>query len=109
MDQARVAINDRHWTAEAPHRLGKLEADIAASKYNQVFRNATEIQCLDGSHRLRFDETRRRIDRRVGSGINNNFLSAEDSPGALRGCDLNSFCADKAPETHNQFRPALFI
>src|SRR5262245_53562326 len=49
--ESRTVLDDRHAAAEAPHRLGEFQADVAAAEDDEVAGQPFQVQGLDMRHR----------------------------------------------------------
>src|ERR1700722_2751494 len=81
--QARVAIDDRDFAAEAAHRLSHFHSDVAAADNQQVFGNFIEFKSFDMGERLRFDKARNWIESGTRACTNDHIRSPQLPCGAI--------------------------
>src|SRR6266849_5729771 len=81
--QAPVAIDDRHLAAEAAHRLGHLQSDVAPTDNKQVFGNFIEFKSLDMRERLRFRKARNCLERGTRARTNDHIRAPQLTCGPI--------------------------
>ena len=79
VDQAIIPFHDGDAAAQAPHGLGKFQADIAAAKNQQMFRDDVEFQRLHMRERRGLNHARYVIDLRPGPGVDEDLLAMENA------------------------------
>ncbi len=107
-EQLFPMLNDRDAAAEAPHRLGKLQTDIAAANNDEMFGQPFEIERFDMRHRrgggksghVRYGGTRAHIEE-------DTFTAQAASPAGVQR-HLHGLRLGEAGFAHDQLRTAGF-
>ena len=105
--QGVVPLDDRHATAEASHRLGQLEPDVAASQDDEVIRDAVQFEGLDVCHRPRLGEAGDRVDSRAGARVDHDDVAAKGASPVVGGRDLDRLRPDEAALAHDELGAVL--
>ena len=105
-EKLRAALNDRHAAAEAAHRLGELQADVAAAEDDEMIGQALEIQGFDMRHRPGGGEAGHVGNAGARADVQEDALAAQQARAAGVQRHLHRFRLREASFAHDQFRAA---
>src|SRR5580704_9698477 len=101
--QPPVAIDHRHFAAEAAHGLRKLNSYVAAADDEQMFGNFIEFKRLDVREWLRFRKTRSCIQRGTRARTDNHVRAPQLTCGAIGHGDFHSSRSNESPRAQYEF------
>src|SRR6266849_6288541 len=102
--QPLVAVDHRHGTPESAHRLGQLDADVAAADYKQVGGHFVEFERLDVREWLRVSQTRNGSQRGPRPGTDDHVRATQVAAGPVGESDLRRARSDEPSGAHNELR-----
>src|SRR5207302_4080080 len=105
--QPPVAIDHRHLAAEAAHRLGHLDSDVAPTDNKQVFGNFIEFKSLDMRERLRFGKARNCFQRGTRAGADDHIRAPQLTCGPIGQADFHCSRSNETPVAQHELGTRL--
>ena len=99
-------LDDRDAAAEAPHRLGEFQADVAAAEDDEVLGQALQVQGFDVRHRPGVGKPGHVGDAGAGADVDEDALAAQQPRAAGVQRHLHRFRFREPRFAHDQFRAA---
>src|SRR5229473_1705886 len=107
--ELRSCLHDAYAAAEASIGLCQLQANISATKHDQMVGQSIELERLDIGERRGRRETRNIRDRRMRPEIEGHAIAGQNAGTAVIQCNLDGFRRDEAARTHDQLGAAGLV
>src|SRR5215510_9161971 len=109
MHQPIIAIDHRHRTSEATHRLGQLQSDIAAADHEKMCGYFIQFECFNMCEGLRITKARNGFEHSPCSCVDDHMGASELTRCSVRQCGLHSLGANEAAGAEDEFRAARLV
>src|SRR5262249_46551430 len=106
LEESRTVLDDRDAAAEAAHRLGEFQADVAAAKDDEVAGQPFQVQGFDVRHRPGSGQPVHVGNVGAGAEVDEDTLAPQQARAAGVQRYTHSFRFHEPGLAHDQLRPA---